>query len=221
MRSSRTVSTPSVAVAAAVACVAALALAGCSDETPPGPSPSPSPSSPTASASPTPSTTPPTATTSPSPTASVPAGFSLDEVTSPRFPSLGGDLGGIGAVRVGRHDGFDRVVWQFTGTGRPTYRVKYVDVPTADGSGDAVNVRGAAYLEVLITTVSIPADGTPAPKEPPASALAGTVIAQAMPIYGGFEGYGQAFVGVRDEQRPFRVSVLANPTRLVVDIASG
>ena len=54
-------------------------------------------------------------------------------------------------MRVGRHTGYDRVVWQFTGTGRPTYQVRYVDEPTADGSGDVVDVRGDAYLEVLIT----------------------------------------------------------------------
>ena len=47
------------------------------------------------------------------------------------------------------------------------------------------------------------------------------MIAQAMPVYGGFEGYGQSFVGVRDRQRPFKVTVLTAPTRLVVDVYSG
>jgi len=40
-------------------------------------------------------------------------------------------------------------------------------------------------------------------------------------VYGGFEAVGQTFVGVRDRQRPFRVTVLTNPTRIVVDLASG
>ena len=141
----------------------------------------------------------------------MPAGFTLDEVSSPSFPDLGGDLGGIGVVRVGRHTGFDRVVWQFPGSGRPTYRVHYVDEPTADGSGDAVDVAGDAYLEVMITTVGIPADGAPRPAQRLRVSIAGTVMAQALPVYGGFEGYGQAFVGVRDRERPFKVTVLREP----------
>ena len=134
---------------------------------------------------------------------------------------MGGDLGGTGVVRVGRHSGYDRVVWEFRGTGRPSYRVRYVDQPLADGSGDVVQVRGDAYLELVIATVLIPDDGTARPPDASAASITGTVIAEANAIYGGFEGYGQAFVGVRDRQRPFAVSVLTDPTRLVVDIASG
>ncbi|HYN68040.1 MAG TPA: hypothetical protein VES93_14225 [Ornithinibacter sp.] len=213
MRPTRTVSI--------LAALSLMALAGCSDDGPPDPSPSPSASSASPSPSPTagsPSTSP---TNSPTVRPSVPSGFSLDDVSSPGFPNLGGDLGGIGVVRVGRHAGYDRVVWQFPGSGRPTYQVRYVDEPTADGSGDVVDVRGAAYLEVLITTVGIPAPGTPPPEDASASSIAGTVIEQAMPVYGGFEGYGQSFVGVRDRQRPFKVTVLTSPTRLVVDVYSG
>ena len=97
----------------------------------------------------------------------------------------------------------------------------YVDQPTADGSGDVVKVRGAAYLEVMITSVGIPRDGTPRPANASAASIAGTVIAEARGVYGGFEAVGQTFVGVRDEKRPFRVTVLTKPTRLVVDVYSG
>ena len=215
MRSSRTVSSV-VAVSLGV-----LGLVGCSDDTPPTPTPSPTTSSAPVTPSPSASSTSPSPPASPTRSATVPAGFSLDDVTSPRFPDLGGDLGGIGVVRVGRHTGYDRVVWQFTGTGRPTYQVRYVDTPTADGSGDVVDVRGDAYLELMITFVGVPASGAPQPKDASASSIAGTVIAQAMPVYGGFEGYGQAFVGVTDRQRPFKVTVLTKPTRLVLDVYSG
>ena len=37
-------------------------------------------------------------------------------------------------------------------------------------------------------------------------------------LRGVFEGYTQAFVGVDDEQRPFRVFSLEDPTRVVVDV---
>lgn len=205
---------------AVVSFVSALALVGCTGESPPSPSVT------TTTASPSPVSTTPAPTTSPasptaSPSAPVPAGFSLDGRTSPTFPDLGGDLGGIGRVRVGHHEGYDRVVWEFPGSGRPTYKVHYVDEPLADGSGDPVSVEGDAYVEVLVTTVGIPPDGTRRPPDAAASALAGTVIAQAHAIYGGFEGYGQAFIGVRDEQRPLRVTTLTNPTRLVVDVFNG
>ena len=205
---------------AVVSLVSALALVGCTEESPPSPSVT------ATTASPTPASTSPAPTTSSaSPTASgsapVPDGFSLEGRTSPTFPDLGGDLGGFGRVRVGHHDGYDRVVWEFPGSGRPTFTVRYVDEPLADGSGDPVSVEGDAYVEVLVSTVGIPPDGTPRPPDAAASALAGTVIAQAHAIYGGFEGYGQAFIGVRGEQRPLRVTTLTDPTRLVVDVHNG
>ena len=203
---------------AAVLATGALALAGCSDEPVPEPSPTSSSTTPAPSPS-TPST--PAGTASPSGTSSAPAGFSLEAVASPTFPDLGGDLGAVGVVRVGHHAGYDRVVWEFEGTGAPSYSVKYVDEPIGDASGDPVPVRGQAYVEVLITSVGIPEGGTRRPPDAPTSSLSGTVIAQASAIYGGFEGYGQTFIGVRDRERPLRVAVLTGPTRLVVDVANG
>ena len=204
--------------------VAVLALAGCSGDDEPD-----APTSPSASATSSPATGTPSA---PSPSATTPSagptgeptgaeGFTTDEVSSPTFPDMGGDLGGVGVVRVGRHSTYDRVVWEFPGAGRPTFRVRYVDDPTADGSGDPVDVRGDAYLEVVVSTVGIPAAGSSPPADASAGSLAGTVIAEAKAIYGGFEGYGQSFVGVRDSERPFRAFVLSNPTRLVVDVSRG
>ena len=208
-------------IAVAVVAIAGAAFAGCTGDAEPTPTPTPTAASTSAAATgtPTASASSPAATASPTP--SLPAGFAVTGVTSPRFPDLGGDLGGTGIVRVGRQAGFDRVVWEFTGTGTPTYRVRYVDVPTADGSGDPVAVAGDAFLEVVITTVGIPEEGTSRPADPPASALSGTVVAEANAIFGGFEGYGQSFIGVRDRERPFKVSLLTGPTRLVVDIATG
>lgn len=225
MRPSRTVIADRTLAVVATS-VVALALAGCTSDPEPTPMPTVSfepttSATTTASASPTTSSPSSSASASATATASVPAGFTLDEASSPTFPDLGGNIGGIGVVRVGHHTGFDRVVWQFPGSGRPTYRVHYVEEPTADGSGDAVDVAGDAFLEVMITTVGIPSDSTPRPRNASAASIAGTVVAEALPVYGGFEGYGQAFVGVRDRERPFKVSVLRNPTRLVVDIYSG
>lgn len=222
MGPSRTVIADRTLAVVVATSVVALALAGCTSDPEPTPMPTVSfePTT-SASASVSPTDSSPSASSSASATASLPGGFTLDEASSPTFPDLGGNIGGVGVVRVGHHTGFDRVVWQFPGGGRPTYRVHYVDEPTADGSGDAVDVAGDAFLEVMITTVGIPSDSTPRPRKASAASIAGTVVAEALPVYGGFEGYGQAFVGVRDRERPFKVSVLRNPTRLVVDIYSG
>ncbi|MFL6152696.1 MAG: hypothetical protein ACJ72B_09970 [Ornithinibacter sp.] len=227
--------TSPTARAATVLSLAVLALAGCSDDGTPTPAPTqpsgttastPAPSTPSPTA-PVPTTPAPTdtasasASPSPSGTTSVPAGFSLKTVSTKGFPSLGGDLGAIGGVRVGTHPGYDRVVWEFPGAGRPSLQVKYVDQPIADGSGDVVDIRGDAFLEVLVSSVGIPPANAPRPGSASAASLAGTVVAEAQPVYGGFEAVGQAFVGVRDGKRPFRVTLLRNPTRVVVDIWSG
>lgn len=218
-------STAHTARTVAAALLMALALAGCSDDTPPTPMPTQSSGSTTRPTSPTTAATSDTATptggASPAGTASVPTGFALRAVSSPGYPNLGGDLGAIGVVRVGRHTGYDRVVWQFTGAGKPSFQVQYVDQPIADGSGDVVDVPGDAYLEVFISGVGIPPASAPRPGNASAASIGGTVIAQARPVYGGFEAVGQTFVGVRDRQRPFKVTVLTKPTRLVVDIYSG
>ena len=58
------------------------------------------------------------------------------------------------AVRIGRHDGFDRIVFEFE-NGVPGYSVTYVERPiTQDGSGDEVTVGGGAVLQVRMEAAS-------------------------------------------------------------------
>lgn len=207
------------ATAVATAALALLAVTACTSEEPePGPSASTSPSpSPSASSE---SPTPTASSASPTPSASATlAGFSLEEKKTSTWPELGTSLGIGVESRVGTHSGYDRVVYQFSLDGKPTYRVRWVDAPIDDGSGERRDVPGDAWLEVLVTSVDIPGESAPSPDGPLPATLEGTGIAAAEPIWGGFEGYGQQFIGVTGEQRPFRVSVLSAPTRLVVDIA--
>lgn len=203
--------------AVATAALALLAVTACTSEDPePSPSPTVSPSPSTSSVSPTPSAS--SATPTPSASATL-AGFSLEEQKTATWPELGTSIGIGIESRVGKHTGYDRVVYQFSLDGKPTYRVRWVDAPIEDGSGERRDVPGDAWLEVMVTSVDIPGESAPSPDGPLPATLAGTGIAAADPIYGGFEGYGQQFIGVTGEQRPFRVSVLSAPTRLVVDIA--
>ena len=61
-------------------------------------------------------------------------------------------------IRVGRHDGFDRVVIEVGGTGIPGWDARYVDDPRSQGSGDPVEVDGAAVLQVGVTGIGLPTD---------------------------------------------------------------
>ncbi len=168
-----------------------------------------------------------TVTTTVTPSALTPSpnaleGFRTSTATSTGFPD-GGYLGSGDSVRVGQHDGYDRVVYGFTEDGSPAYRVRYVPRPIGDPSGRVVDVPGDAYLEVVVTGLGYPTEAVPSPSvqpsEVPAADLQGTVVAASGVLTYGWEGFGQTFIGVRDERRPFRVFTLGQPSRLVIDIS--
>ncbi len=173
--------------------------------------------SPSASGSTVTETTTTTASPSPSETAEL-EGFSTDPVVEGGFPELGDPIGYGTAVRVGQHEGYDRVTFEFSGSGNPSYQVQYTDDPRSQGSGDPVDVEGDAVLQVTITSVEIPDESAPSITTPDTE---GTVFAQVEGIWGGFEGYGESFLGIDGGERPFKVQVLQDPMRLVVDVANG
>jgi hypothetical protein len=52
-------------------------------------------------------------------------------------------------VRTGRHDGFDRLVFDFGGDAVPSYRIAYVDRPVHEcGSGHTVELPGDGWLAI-------------------------------------------------------------------------
>ncbi|MGY1855367.1 AMIN-like domain-containing (lipo)protein [Modestobacter sp. SYSU DS0290] len=124
----------------------------------------------------------------------------------------------VTSVRVGDHEGFERVVFELAGSGTPGWQVEYVDAPTAQGSGAPVDVPGEAYLQVVLT-------GTSYPYETGAEELArGPVASGTGPVEGvvydaTFEGRSVAWIGTSG-RLPFRVSALSDPSRLVVDVAT-
>ena len=174
--------------------------------------------SPSTSATPT-ATSPSPSPSSPSPTSTVDLSeFSTDPVIENGFPELGDPIGYGTAVRVGTHEGYDRVTFEFSGSGTPSYRVEYTDQPLSQGSGDPVDIAGDTVLQVTVTSVGYPdASAT----EPTTPSTEGTVFAQVKGIWGGFEGYGETFIGINGGPRPFHVQVLQDPLRLVVDVANG
>jgi hypothetical protein len=128
----------------------------------------------------------------------------------PTFPTLTN-------VRTGRHDCYDRTVFDFTG-GTPGYRVEYGTL-VAGGTGNPIPVAGVATLRVTfhqayahdIETGAVTYDTT-------------RVLNPALPTvrqirFGeDFEGVVTAGLGV-NVKLGFRVLVLHSPDRVAVDVA--
>jgi hypothetical protein len=128
-----------------------------------------------------------------------------------------GAFGNITAVRMGHHDDFDRVVFEFHGTGTPGWTVQYVPQAAAQGSGEPIDLAGDGVLSVVITGVGYPPETgvEEFPRGPVASADT-HVVTEAF-FDGTFEGLTQAFVGTTTEQ-PFRVYLLTDPARIVLEV---
>ena len=126
-----------------------------------------------------------------------------------------GGPGKLTTLRAGRHGGYDRVVFQLDGS-IPYYSVRYVPQVHLDGSGEPLRLRGAAFLEVVIRA--------PTHDEHYRPVLTPTRLRQDFPALrevnapASFEG--QTTVGIGLAHRVgFRVLELANPTRIVIDLA--
>ena len=123
-------------------------------------------------------------------------------------------------IRVAEHDRYDRVVFDLdgTGSGRPGWRVEYVDQATDDGSGHAVQVDGEAILRVSLSGTANPMDS--GVEEFPGDRMEpdGTESVNEVVYRYWFEGYTTAFLGVDGAERPFRAFLLEDPMRVVVDV---
>ncbi|WP_203669346.1 AMIN-like domain-containing (lipo)protein [Cellulomonas pakistanensis] len=220
MTRSRTVRRPLLA-GTAVAVLALVAACGgtadeASDDTTTTVTASPEPE-PTTTASPDPSAAPGTGADDAQADAAAPP-FPADTSTDTADASADAALT-VTDVRVGHHDGFDRVVLELGGTGTPGWRVEYTDAAVADPSDEVVEVAGDAVLRVTVEGTVLPYETglTEAPIGEPLSAAGSTAVAEAVYL-GAFEGQSQALVGVTGEPRPFRAYLLQDPVRVVVDV---
>jgi hypothetical protein len=145
--------------------------------------------------------------------AGTPSGFS----TRPRVvehPPVGSpELVGL---RAGRHAGFDRVVFQLDGPIPSYYSVRYVPVVRLDGSGEALRLRGRAFLEVVVRAPTHDEDGRPLLR--PTRLRPGLPALREVHAPASFEGQTVAGIGVT-ARVGFRVQELADPTRIVIDLA--
>jgi hypothetical protein len=129
-------------------------------------------------------------------------------------------------VAVGRHEGYDRVVFEFRNH-LPGYRVEYVQPPLyEDGSGLPVEVDGEAFVMVRMATASgfdvATGEGELVYTGPRrlGGVDAGASIVREVVRTGDFEAVLNWAVGLGDPVG-FRVSTLEGPPRLVVDFSHG
>jgi hypothetical protein len=126
-------------------------------------------------------------------------------------------------VAVGRHEGYDRVVFQFRGEGLPGYRIGYMEPPLKeDGSGNLVDVAGNAFVIVRMEPASgfdlNTGEGVLVYKGPRRieGSSAGTSIVKEVVRTGDFEAVLTWAIGL-EEKVDFRVTTAASPSRLIVD----
>jgi hypothetical protein len=125
----------------------------------------------------------------------------------------------VSDIRIGHHDGFDRVVFEVAGSGSPGWDVRYVTAADLPSTGGPVGVDGKAVLQVTLRGTGQPdAPGAERYAGPDPLAVAGTEVVTEVDLYASSDGRTVAFVGTA-ERRPFRVYRMANPARVVLEVA--
>ncbi|MGY1848730.1 MULTISPECIES: GerMN domain-containing protein [unclassified Blastococcus] len=180
-------------------------------------SPPPPPTESTSPAVPAPPTTGAQPTvTGPRPSPTVAPPFVADTRPDTASASPGAAVT-VTDLRVGRHEGFDRVVLEVDGAGLPGWDARYVPEARSEGSGSPVQVAGEAVLRLAVTGVGLPGDTGVAPYPGPGRLAPGYPAVREVVLDSTFEGQTVTFVGTAAE-RPFRVYRLQNPDRVVVEV---
>lgn len=125
-------------------------------------------------------------------------------------------------VRTGKHDCYDRIVFDITsGAGSPVgYTVEYVSQVIQDGSGDVVPVAGDAKVQITINAPAYDGPGNSTYNPATVPGVSGYQTFRQVAWAGSFEGYTTFGLGVR-ARLPIRAVVLTGPgsgQRLVVDV---
>lgn len=119
-------------------------------------------------------------------------------------------------VRVAEHERFDRVVFDLEGEGLPGWFIDYTETPRQQGSGFPVEYEGSIALRVGLVGTPYPFDLDIEPMEMTTVEGAGHVTGVTFTSI--FEGQSEFVIGL-EEQLPYSVSLLQDPTRVVIDFA--
>jgi hypothetical protein len=121
------------------------------------------------------------------------------------------------------NDGCDRVVFQFRDGSPPGYDVSYKPGPFNKGqSNEPLEVQGSAYLVVRFDKASGVDMTSPmgSPTYTGSRAMTNLGLTHAVEVTNAedFEGIMTWVIGL-DAQRPFKVTTLSSPPRVVVDVS--
>lgn len=161
-------------------------------------------------------TVPPETTNSP--TATPPLG-SPDLSLKQRRAEGAWQLAVVG-VRVAQHERFDRVVFDLEGQGSPGWFIDYTTDPRQQASGYPIEYEGAIALQVNIEGTPYPFDVDPKPIDlgPVPGTASATDLITGINFTTIFEGRSEFVIGLT-EQVPYSISLLKEPTRIVIDFA--
>lgn len=124
-------------------------------------------------------------------------------------------------IRTGRHDCYDRIVFDLQGTSATGYYASYVTNVVADGSGQIIPVSGGAKIQIVVNAPAYNSSGTPTYNASVGGTLPGVNLAGYQTFRdaryaGSFEGQTTIGLGVR-AKLPFRVTTSGN--HVIVDVA--
>jgi hypothetical protein len=123
-------------------------------------------------------------------------------------------------IAVTRQDDHDQVVLSFTGSATPGWAVQYVDTPIQNGTTDPLKLPGQSRLEVLVLETPSPFSNPAGYTGPPVVFDNDTPQINTVQFASQASGITQLFVTLNGVKPKFNVSSLADPTRIVIDVAN-
>lgn len=150
---------------------------------------------------------------------------SRDTVEGGGFPSTEGTTALLVDIHAARHDGFERIVFEFDGDDPPGYRVGYLDPPVReDFSGNPVDLAGDAVLEVRVVPGAgfdpMSDDARRTYTGPLRFSPDGTEFIEELARIGDFEAHLTWVAGLSG-RAPFAVEATEDPIRLAIDVVPG
>ena len=135
----------------------------------------------------------------------------------PRSSGPGVLAGLLRSLTAASARGYDRVVFEFASDSAPGYHVEYAAGPVRRcGSGDVVSVAGTHHLVVRFEPARAHDDqGNPVP--PQRNIALELPAVKEMTLVCDFEGQVEWVIGVAGA-KPFRMSELTGPARLLLDV---
>lgn len=126
-------------------------------------------------------------------------------------------------VRVGTHEGFDRVTVELDGEGEAGWFTELTDEPNSQGSGEPIEFDGEMALWLAAQMITLPGDEPEGVDEDarvdvdltvagPEGGVITEVVGDTL-----FEGIQTFAIGL-DEERPYRIERFEDPERIVIDV---